>query len=111
MSHALSTCPKCLGEIPVGVVVCPHCGYDFPDNDPTLPRVSEGVSTSSFGRDFTNAILKMAAWLCGISSLASIIWTFIFMFAGQWYWAISMLGSVIIAAALCITFVRAMEKD
>ncbi len=31
----MAFCPKCRGEMGTTAVVCPHCGYDFPDDPPS----------------------------------------------------------------------------
>ncbi len=70
----MAFCPNCKGEMPTTAVVCPHCGYDFPDTgSPTeVLREGEGFAYSPLANVALMISSIAAALGCGVAILVGI---------------------------------------
>lgn len=71
----MAICPKCSAAMGATEVVCPACGYDFPDN-PTPRR--EGFAYSTFA-DMALIVSMVAA---GLGCVASIYFAVAYLLMG-----------------------------
>jgi hypothetical protein len=75
----MAFCPKCKGDMAATAIVCPHCGYDFPDPDSTSTGQRKGFAYSPLA-DLALLVSMIAAVLgaCG-----AVLATIVALFHGQ----------------------------
>ena len=105
----IAHCPKCHGEMNVLDVVCPHCGYDFPDppsaeNDPALART--GIAYSAWAEIALSIGSVAASILCVGSAVGSIV----AIFSGQFFQGL-VAGplSFFLSLAMLVVFIRVQK--
>lgn len=69
----MAYCPQCKGDMTATAIVCPHCGYDFPDTGETSKGPRTGFAYSPLA-DIALIVSMIAAVLgaCG-AALVTII--------------------------------------
>lgn len=105
------TCPKCRGQMSVTQSACPHCRYDFPDqNRFNLTQIAErgGIAYSGLA-DFA---LGVGMTLSGFGAIASAISTVLLTFNGDYIKGLIQAPlSFLLSFALFVVFKRASDIE
>jgi hypothetical protein len=102
----MATCPECKGEMKVTATVCPHCGYDFPLDQPEkLER--RGVAYNAFA-DFSLVVGMFSAALGALAMLVVIV---LGVFGKNFVMVASATIGFFIQVALYVVFQRVADMD
>lgn len=100
----MALCPECSSEMGQTEVVCPECGFDFPD-EPTRPNKS-GLAHSPLA-DIALVVGGVAA---GLASVASIFGGIVAAMHGDfWNGLVVAPISFFLCLAMLVVFVRIQE--
>ncbi len=103
----MATCPKCRGKMGQTDVICPRCGYDFPDSDAGWTR-SRGFAHSRFA----NLVLVVGQVVAGIGCLFAILAAAVALANGEVLAA--MVGGplgALLSLAMMVVFARVQEIE
>lgn len=103
----MATCPKCRGKMGQTNVICPNCGYDFPDSGAGWYR-GRGFAYSGAA----NLALVLGQLVCGISCLFAVFAAVVAFANGEVLAAL--LGgppSVVMSLALLVVFARVQKIE
>lgn len=80
----MAYCPKCKGEMSATAVVCPHCGYDFPNVTPAGPQPKDGIAYTPLAD-----LALIISTIAGVVGCCGAVFAMILLlFSGQFFTAI-----------------------
>jgi hypothetical protein len=88
-------------------ILCPHCQYDFADNDPAVedPAVRQGLSFSLPAE----VILIVGQVIAGLSAVAAFIGAIYAVVGAEWWACFGAVCSCVLCLALLVTFRRVQK--
>ena len=103
----MATCPKCRGKMGQTDVICPNCGYDFPNSDAGWTR-SRGLAHSRLA----NLALVVGQVVSGIGRLSAILGAVVAVANGEILAALigGPLGALL-SLAMMVVFARVQEIE
>jgi len=98
----MAICPKCCAAMGATEVVCPACGYDFPDD--AAPR-REGFAYSTFA----DLALIVSMFAVGLGCVASIYFSVIYLVMGVLSQSLMAVVAFLLQLGMLIVFMRVSD--
>jgi hypothetical protein len=103
----MAFCPNCKKEMGAREIVCPHCGYDFPD-PPRMEQRNRGFEYSVLA----DIALGVGALVAMIVCVGSVLGSIAALFQGELVHAL-LTGpiSFFLSLAMVVVFLRTLRKE
>lgn len=99
----MAFCPECMGAMASVEIVCPHCGYDFPDVQGSKPRTGFAYSV------LADAALVVSMIAAGLGSVLTALATVAALLAGELITAVMGVIGVFLQLGMLVVFLRVSD--
>ena len=98
----MAFCPKCFAAMEATEVVCPSCGYDFPEE--SIPKL-EGFAYSTFA-DVALVVSMVAA---GLGCIVAVYLAVMFLVFGAWSQSFTAAIAFFLQLGMLIVYMRVSD--